>query len=241
MSEDHLFADPQRRVKDFNFGKETAEVFDDMLQRSVPFYAEVQRMIGEIAAEFAVDGTQLYDLGCSTGTALLTLDPVVSPGVTFVGVDSSPQMLERAQTKFVQAGVTRAYDLQCADLNAGVQINDASVVVMNLTLQSVRPLYRQKLIASIAQGMRPDGCLVLVEKVLSRFSTLNRFFIKYYYAFKQRNGYSNLEISQKREALENILIPYRIEENMELLLNNGFSQCDVFFKWHNFCGIIALK
>ena len=241
MSEDHLFADRQPLIKDFTFGKQTAEVFDDMLQRSVPFYAEMQRMIGEIAADFAVDGTRLYDLGCSTGTTLLTLDPLVSPGVTFVGVDSSPDMLERARAKFAQAGVTRAYELQCADLNNGVQISNASMVIMNLTLQFVRPLYRQKLITNLAHGMRPDGCLVLVEKVLSQFSTLNRFLIKYYYAFKQRNGYSDLEISQKREALENILIPYRVEENMELLLNHGFSQCDVFFKWHNFCGIIALK
>ena len=241
MSEDQLFANKQPLVKDFTFNKETAQVFDDMLQRSVPFYAEVQRMMGEIAAEFAVEGTRLYDLGCSTGTTLLTLDPVVPAGVSFVGVDSSPEMLERARAKLTQAGLTRAYELQCADLNNGVHITNASMVIMNLTLQFVRPLYRQKLITTIANGMRQDGCLILIEKVLSRHSTLNRFFIKYYYAFKQRHGYSELEISQKREALENVLIPYRVEENMELLLSHGFSQCDVFFKWHNFCGLIALK
>ena len=241
MSEDQLFANKQPLVKDFTFNKETAQVFDDMLQRSVPFYAEVQRMIGEIAADFATDGTRLYDLGCSTGTTLLALDPLVVPGVRFVGVDSSPEMLERAKAKLLQAGVTRTCDLQCADLNNGVQVANASVVIMNLTLQFVRPLYRQKLITTIANGMRQDGCLILIEKVLSRYSMLNRFFIKYYYAFKQRHGYSDLEISQKREALENVLIPYRIEENMELLLGHGFSQCDIFFKWHNFCGLMALK
>ena len=241
MGEDRLFADQQPVVRDFNFGRQTAEVFDDMLLRSVPFYAEMQRMIGQIAADFAVEGSRLYDLGCSTGTTLLTLDPLVAPGVEFVGVDSSPEMLERARAKLAQAGLTRKYELQCADLNNGVRITDASMVIMNLTLQFVRPLYRQKLIATIAKGMRQEGCLVLVEKVLSSHSTLNRFFIKYYYAFKQRNGYSELEISQKREALENVLIPYRVEENMDLLLSHGFSQCDVFFKWHNFCGLIALK
>ena len=241
MSEDRIFADKQPVIEDFAFGKKTAEVFDDMLQRSVPFYTEVQRMVGEIAADFAVEGTRLYDLGCSTGTTLLTLDPLVAPGVQFVGVDSSPEMLERAKAKLAQAGVKRDLRLQCADLNNGVEIANASTVIMNLTLQFVRPLYRQKLIATIAKGMRQEGCLVLVEKVLSSHSTLNRFFIKYYYAFKQRNGYSELEISQKREALENVLIPYRVEENVELLLNNGFSQCDVFFKWHNFCGFLALK
>jgi tRNA (cmo5U34)-methyltransferase len=140
---------------------------------------EVQRMIAEIAGDFAIDGTRLYDLGCSTGTTLLMLDPVVSPGVSFTGVDSSPEMLERAEAKFTQAGFKRAYELQCADLNNGIQIDNASMVIMNLTLQFVRPLYRQKLITTIANGMRQDGGLVLIEMVISRYSTLNRFFIKY--------------------------------------------------------------
>jgi len=241
MAEDRLFSDKQPVIKDFTFGKQTAAVFDDMLQRSVPFYAEVQRMIGEMAADFAVEGTRLYDLGCSTGTTLLTLDPFVAKGVRFIGVDSSSAMLERAKDKLTHHKIARDYELQCADLNDGVQIVNASVVVMNLTLQFVRPLHRHKLIAGIAAGLRHEGCLILIEKVLSKDSTLNRFFIKYYYAFKQRNGYSELEISQKREAIENILIPYRVEENVELLLSSGFSQCDLFFKWYNFCGLIALK
>lgn len=239
--EDRLFADRLSVIKDFAFGRQTVEVFDDMVLRSVPFYAEVQRMTGEMAADFAVSGTRLYDLGCSTGTTLLTLDPLVAPGVEFVGIDASTEMLERARAKLQQAGVTRAYDLQCADLNQGVQISNASVVILNLTLQFVRPLRRQQLIEAVARGMRPDGCLILFEKVLSRHSMLNRFFIKYYYAFKQRNGYSELEISQKREALENVLVPYRLEENIDLLRESGFSQVDLFFKWHNFCGLVALK
>lgn len=241
QANDRLFADKQPVVKDFNFGAQTAAVFDDMLGRSVPFYAEVQRMIGEIAADFAVDGTDLYDLGCSTGTTFLALDPIVSKGVRFVGVDSSPEMLARARQKLAQGGLTRECELRCADLNQGVMVSNASVVIMNLTLQFVRPLYRHKLMKDIASGMNKDSCLVLFEKVLSKDSTLNRFFIKYYYAFKQRNGYSDLEISQKREALENILVPYRVEENAELLLSSGFSECELFFKWYNFCGLIAVK
>ena len=241
MDEDQIFAEKQRAIKDFNFGEKTAAVFDDMLNRSVPFYGEMQRMIGEIAAEFAVEGSNVYDLGCSTCTTFIALDRLVKQGVRFVGVDSSQAMLDKAREKLTQYGVTRDYELQCADLNQPVHIENASLVIMNLTLQFVRPLYREKLIQGIAKGTRKDGCLVLVEKVLSKDSTLNRFFIKYYYAFKQRNGYSDLEISQKREALENVLIPYRVEENSELLTNNGFSHCELFFKWYNFCGLIAIK
>lgn len=240
-SKDKLFAKKRRLVKDFTFRGKTAVVFDDMLSRSVPFYAEMQRMVGEIATDFAVEGTNVYDLGCSTGNTFLALDPVVAGGVRFVGVDSSPEMLQKAREKLNASGMKRDVEFICADLNQGVQIANASMAILNLTLQFVRPLNRHRLISSIANGMNEDGCLILIEKVLSKDSMLNRFFIKYYYAFKERNGYSQMEISQKREALENVLVPYRVEENMALLLENGFSECEPFFKWYNFCGFIALK
>ena len=240
-AKDKLFSKRQRVIKDFNFGKQTAAVFDDMLLRSVPFYVEMQRMITEMAVDFSVEGTNLYDLGCSTGTSLLMLDPVVPKGVRFVGVDSSKDMLDKARAKLKQSGIKRPFELVHADLNKEVTIENASVVILNLTLQFIRPLRRHKLIRQIAEGLNPEGCLLLVEKVLSRHSTLNRFFIKYYYGFKERNGYTKTEIAQKREALENVLIPYRLEENSELLLANGFSQCEAFFKWYNFCGLIAVK
>ena len=241
MPKDKLFRRRRSAAKDFHFGKETAAVFDDMLDRSVPFYAEAQRMIAEIASDFATEGSNLYDLGCSTGTTLLRLDAVAPKDVRFIGVDSSQEMLDKAREKLKRFKVKRDCELVCADLNRGVPIRNASMVIMNLTLQFIRPLYRHQLIRSVAAGMREQGCLVLLEKVLPRDSTLNRLFIKYYYAFKQRQGYSKLEIAQKREALENVLVPYRLEENQELLLSSGFSQCDVFFKWYNFCGMIALK
>jgi tRNA (cmo5U34)-methyltransferase len=241
MNKDDIFKEKRDLIENFHFGKETAAVFDDMLDRSVPFYAEVQRMMGEIAADFAAPGTRLYDLGCSTGTTLLWLDRIVSPEVAFIGVDSSPEMLDRARQKLDAHGFTRPHELVCQNLDNGVAISNASVVIMNLTLQFVRPLNRDRLIASIANGINDGGCLLLVEKVLSHNSTLNRLFIKYYYDFKKRNGYSEMEIAQKREALENVLIPYHFEENRELLLRNGFKACDVFFRWYNFCGMLALK
>jgi tRNA (cmo5U34)-methyltransferase len=241
MTQDKIFAKKRKVIQDFNFGHATALVFDDMLQRSVPYYAEVQRMMGEIAADYAQAGTSVVDLGCSTGTTLITLDHFVPPDVRFVGVDYSPEMLKKAKEKLGKAGVKRELEFRCQDLNQGVQIENASVVILNLTLQFVRPLYRHNVISQIAQGLNKDGCLILVEKVLSDDSTINRFFIKYYYEFKKRNGYSKMEISQKREALENVLIPYKVDENVELLKKNGFSSVDIFFKWYNFCGFLAQK
>ncbi|HEY8241052.1 MAG TPA: tRNA (cmo5U34)-methyltransferase, partial [Kiritimatiellia bacterium] len=136
---------------------------------------------------------------------------------------------------------SRPVQLECVDLNQGLTVENASVVILNLTLQFVRPLYREKIIRSIASGINDGGCLILVEKVLTENSTINRLFIKYYYEMKKRNGYSELEIAQKREALENVLIPYHYDENRSLLLENGFKACDIFFRWYNFCGIVAIR
>jgi tRNA (cmo5U34)-methyltransferase len=239
---DRLFDRP-RRPEDFDFGRDTAVVFDDMLLRSVPFYEEQQRMIAELAADFAVPGTALYDLGCSTAASFLRIGEALPKGldVRFVGVDSSAEMLARARAKLEQAEFGWPYELRLADLDRSVEVASASVVLLVLTLQFVRPLQRERLIREVYEGMVDKGCLILVEKVLGERSTLNRLFIEHYYGMKRRNGYSDLEIAQKREALENVLVPYRLEENRELLHRQGFPDVDVFFKWYNFCGLIAIK
>lgn len=241
MARDELFAAPEPLVSDFTFNEKTASVFDDMVDRSVPFYQEIQRMTGEMAADFAVEGTSLYDIGCATCTTFLALDPVVSAGVRFIGVDNSPEMLEKARHKLAERGFSRPYELIEADLNRGLIIENASVVIMILTLQFVRPLYRDRVIASIIGGLHNQGCLILVEKLMLADSMLNRLFIRYYYDMKRRRGYSEMEIAQKREALENVLIPYRLEENRELLLGQGFKHVEEFFRWYNFCGMLAVK
>lgn len=240
MAKDAVFSQPQV-VTDFAFGEKVASVFDDMLDRSVPFYQEMQRMISEMATDIAVDGTNIYDLGCSTGTTLVGLDPAVPKGVRFVGIDYSEEMLKRCRTKLSEHVTGRDYELICGDLNKGVQIENASMVLMVLTLQFVRPLYRDTLIKTILNGLNENGVVILVEKVLGEESLFNRLFIRYYYDMKKRQGYSELEIAQKREALENVLVPYKLMENREMLLRAGFRYCEVFFKWYNFCGIVALK
>ncbi len=240
MKKDDIFL-KQDRVADFDFGVKTAEVFDDMLERSVPLYRELQRMTGELANEFATSESRVYDLGCSTGTTLRTLCNAVEKEVTFIGIDNSAAMLEKAAANFKEEAIDKEHQFILADLNQGVEIENASVVVVNLTLQFVRPLYRELLIGDIYRGMNKNGCLILVEKVLGNDSLFNRQFIKFYYDMKKRNGYSDMEISQKREALENVLIPYRVDENIELLSKAGFSHIDIFFKWYNFCGFLAVK
>jgi tRNA (cmo5U34)-methyltransferase len=240
--EDRIFAQPQT-ISDFDFGAETAAVFDDMLHRSVPFYTEVERMVAETAVDFAAPGTAIYDLGCSTCNTALKIAELLPPGfdVRFVGVDSSQEMLELARQKLAASQFPFPYELRQADLNRDIVIENASAVLLVLTLQFIRPLYRDRLIERIRRGLTEEGCLILVEKVLGESSTFNRLFIKHYYELKRRHGYSELEIAQKREALENVLVPYRLEENRELLTRHGFGQVDVFFKWYNFCALVAMK
>jgi tRNA (cmo5U34)-methyltransferase len=237
---DQVFAE-KRPPGDFSFNPQVAQVFDDMVSRSVPFYGEMQRMTAEIAGQFAHEGTKLYDLGCATGTTFAILDPILPPGVGFVGIDNSQSMLDQAHAKLEDLRSRRTLELVCADLHDGLAIDNASVVVMTLTLQFVRPLYRERIIKQIFDGMAPKGALIIFEKLVLSDSMLNRMYIEFYYEMKRRNGYSEVEIAKKREALENVLVPYRVEENMALLREAGFTHVEEFFRWYNFCGLIAVK
>lgn len=240
MVRDKLFGEPQS-PRAFTFDRDTAAVFDDMVSRSVPLYDEMQRMCAEIASRFAVDGTRLYDLGCSTGTTLLNLDEVVEPGVRFIGIDSSADMLENARRKLTDAGFAREHDLVVDDINDSLELDNASVCTMILTLQFIRPASRARVLSNVFRGLNPGGCLILVEKTVTDDSRLNELFIDCYHELKRRNGYSEMEIARKRDALEDVLIPCRLEENRDLLLNTGFRSVEVFFRWYNFCGLVALK
>lgn len=236
-----MFGESFTRPSDFKFSSKVAGVFDDMVTRSVPFYEEMQRMIGELAADHYQDNTNIYDLGCSTGATLIQMNESVSPHIQFIGIDDSPDMLEKCRQKLRESEFKRPVKLEVADLNTGVHIRDASVVVLCLTLQFVRPINRERLLKSIYDGLVSGGAVIIIEKILAEDSSFNRDFIKYYYDMKRRNHYSEMEISQKREALENVLIPYKLSENISLLKEAGFTQFEVFFKWYNFSGFIAKK
>lgn len=241
MSEDQVFKDEIKNAADFKFGSTVVNVFDDMVNRSVPYYGEMQRMIAELAGDHAKEGSYVYDLGCSTGTTMIGMNTLVPDNIEFIGIDDSPQMLEKCDNKLQEIGFTRKYQLVNADLNQGINIANASVVVSCLTLQFVRPIYRERLVKTIFDGLNKGGVFILIEKILAEENMFNRDFIKYYYDMKRRQHYSELEISQKREALENVLIPYKLSENNLLLREAGFAHVEVFFKWYNFAGLIAVK
>ena len=176
---DQLFDAPEAGNADFRFDQRTAAVFDDMVSRSVPHYAEIQRMTAEIAADFAVPDSALFDLGCSTGTTLMLLDSMLAPGVRLVGVDNSPDMIKQARTKIESLASARDMEFLVADLHTDTVVENASVVVMILTLQFIRPLMRERVLRRIYEGLNNNGCLILVEKQTMESSLLNRLFIRY--------------------------------------------------------------
>lgn len=244
MARDQIFTSTAARGSDFEFSAEVAAVFDDMLVRSVPFYTEQHALIQEAAQKFYVPGTLVYDLGCSTGTTLIRLATALGRPAKLIGYDNSQPMLDKARANISSAGCADRIELRFLDLNEDVstaELTNASVVTLCWTLQFVRPLKRDALIRWIYEGMVSGGALIVTEKVLTNSSDMNRYFIEFYYDFKRRNGYSEEEISKKREALENVLIPYRVDENFELFRRNGFPVVETFFQWYNFAGFMAVK
>ncbi|WP_423821804.1 carboxy-S-adenosyl-L-methionine synthase CmoA [Salinisphaera sp. SPP-AMP-43] len=232
------------RARDFAFDADVAGVFDDMVSRSVPFYAEVQRMQTELAVSLLPAGDSLaYDLGCSTGTTLAAVagHRDCPQGARFVGIDNAPQMLARAAVKIEEQGLGDRIELIEAELDSELALSRCDMVFMNWTLQFVRPVAREALVQSIAKILKPGGILFLSEKILVANSLLNRLYIEFYYDYKRQRGYSDTEIRNKREALENVLVPYRSDENRALLKHCGFASVDSYFRWYNFESLVAVK
>jgi len=242
MAKGALFKTMKKVKGSFTFDEKTANVFDDMLTRSVPFYSEIQRMIVELTKSFICNKSNVYDIGCSTGTTLINLAKIIDKKqIRLIGIDSSEAMLKRAREKLKRNNALNRCVLINADLNQDFEVKNASVVIMNLTLQFINPVKRDFVVSKIFNGLRKNGCLIFIEKILSNEAKFNRKFVGFYHDFKMRNNYSKLEISRKREALENVLIPYTYDENVRLLKKSGFKIVDSFFRWYNFCGIIAVK
>ena len=225
----------------FKFDEKVAGVFDDMLSRSVPFYSEIQKMVADLAGNYYMEGSKVYDLGCSTGNTIINLCKAIKDkNAAFIGVDSSEAVIKRAVEKIEGRGLGNRVDLICTDI-LDLDLSDASVVIMNFTLQFIPPDRRPALLKKIYSGLSRGGVFLLSEKVLENNAETSELFIQKHYDFKREMGYSELEISKKREALEEVLIPFTMEEEFDLLKEAGFKNCSVFFKWFNFASFLAVK
>lgn len=240
---DVLFQE-ESATRDFTFDQKVAVVFDDMVSRSVPFYGELQRMLADLSLQFLPEQEgAVCDLGCSTGTTLdlILSNPSCPPTTHGYGIDNAQAMLDQARDKLGSHMRAHRITLTVADLDSDLQLPPVNVVLMNWTLQFVRPIHREGLLRRIYASIRPGGALLMAEKVLVEDSLLNRLYIELYYRYKARQGYSTEEIQRKRESLENVLVPYRVEENVELLKRCGFTTVDTCFRWFNWAAFVAIK
>ena len=227
--------------EDFVFSERVVEVFDDMLDRSIPFYREVIRSTARLLQTYLLPEDQVIDLGCATGTTLLELTRMLpDKGLRFIGVDNSFAMLEKARLKAELYSKQDRIAFVLEDITR-LQRPETGAFLLNYTLQFIRPLLREDFLRRLYADLRPGGLLILAEKTISPDARLNREFIEVYHQFKRERGYSELEIAKKREALENILIPFSIDENMALLQRVGFISVATFFQWFNFAAFVAVK
>ena len=238
---DTIYADPLSEQGLFAFDDNVARVFPDMINRSVPGYPTIVAMTGLLAGKYAIANSSLYDLGCSLGASTLAMrQNIKQPGCHIISVDNSPAMLERCKnivdTDIHDTPVT----LTCADAQT-VPIQNASVVVLNFTLQFIPRELRDQVIRNIYQGLLPGGVMVLSEKVTFEDQHLDELNIELHHQFKRANGYSDLEVARKRSALDTVLIPETLNQHRQRIANAGFSSCDVWFQCFNFASLVALK
>jgi len=223
--------------KQFEFDKEVANVFDDMIDRSVPFYKENLNLSINVIKNYLQKEDKILDLGSSTGTFLINLAKL-NLNLKLVGIDNSTAMIERAKNKAKAFGVNIDFkEKNFMEDEFGIN----KLITANYTIQFIRPIKREKLIKKIYDSLEDNGIFLMSEKLISEDKKLNKLLIDEYYDYKKQKGYSEYEISKKREALENVLIPYSETENREMLKNAGFKHIETIFRWCNFSTFLAFK
>ncbi len=237
MEKDQVFAQKMEKVSPFEFDEKVADVFNDMLERSVPMYEESLKQQAGLVSRFYQSGTDVYDLGCSNGN--LGMKILNDKNISIIAVDSSSPMIERYRSR-LDNDQKQSVKLIC-DYIENIQISNASVVIVNLTLQFIDMKKRAELVNRIYKGLVKGGVFVLTEKITHDDKIFKSIYEDFYINFKLENGYSALEISQKRDALEKVLIPETISDHKTRIKKAGFKGFDIFLKWFNFASMIACK
>jgi len=238
---DTIFADPLDSIPKFTFDQQVVDVFPDMIQRSVPGYATILHMIGQISEKYAKPNTCCYDLGCSLGASLLAMrHRVTAHGIEIVGVDNSQDMINRCRQVVRADSFHTPVTLIESDLME-VEFKPMSVCVMNFTLQFIAKEKRAELLERIAQAMVPGGVLILSEKLCFDGEEHEKLMVELHHNFKRANGYSDMEIAQKRDAIEDVLIPESFDVHKTRLRKAGFRSADLWLQCFNFSSLLAFK
>ena len=244
MSEDRIYT-TDNGGEPFRFNENVARVFPDMLRRSIPGYAASIEAIGSLAARYVRAGTTCYDLGCSLGAATLAMrQGIREPACRIVAVDSSPAMIKRCREIVAEDdrlnGPETEVDVVESDIR-DISFANASMVVLNYTLQFIEPADRSELLRDICAGLNDRGILVLSEKVVDENPEMESLLVDLHHEHKRRNHYSELEIARKRAALENVLVPETVAAHRARLSEAGFSHSAVWLRYFNFVSIIAIR
>ncbi len=238
---DTIYSSLLAAVDGFKFDQQVVNVFPDMIKRSVPGYTTIISMIGNLAERYAQSNSHCYDLGCSLGAATLAMrHRILASDCTLVGIDNSAAMIDRCRQVIDADSGELEVELICDDLQ-NVQLQPASVIVLNFTLQFIPVEQRPGILQRLYDTLLPGGVLILSEKVAFDDTPHQDLMIELHHNFKRSNGYSDLEIAQKRSSLENVLIPETLETHRERLKSAGFHSSDVWFQCLNFASLIAIK
>jgi tRNA (cmo5U34)-methyltransferase len=217
------------------------DVFPDMISRSVPGYETILSHTGELAYRYVQPQTHCYDLGCSLGASTLAISQrVADRDAKIIAVDNSSAMLEKCASILAASNTSAEIQLINGDI-CDIEISNASLVVMNFTLQFVPLAQRPQLLEKIYQGLNPGGCLIISEKLSFEPESLNTLLSELHHDFKRAQGYSDLEISQKRDSIENVLVPETLETHIQRLRACGFQSASPWFQCFNFCSLVAIK
>lgn len=242
MMIDKVFSKKKEVIETFEFNEEVTQVFDDMIARSVPFYNEIHKIIVDIYKKINFNSEIIYDLGCSTGSTIKLLHQAIPNSERspyFIGVDNSSSMINECHKKLSIEKDLR-YELLQGKIQ-DVELKSSKLIIMNYTLQFIPKELRLPILKKIYKSLQKGGIFIMSEKIKPECFDVHSLFTDLYYDFKRRNGYSNLEIMQKREALENFLIPNTIKEQKELLEKAGFESFETIFQWYNFSSFIGIK
>ena len=226
-------------ISKFTFDQKVVDVFDDMVLRSVPGYKQMIELIGLAGRKYPVINSNVYDLGCSTGAVTLSIaSNLKSASVKIFSIDNSQEMLNQCSKNLLSTDANIQYI--CDDIE-NIQFENASLIVLNLTLQFINPKNRSDLIERIFKSLLPGGALIISEKIIHENEEINKSLISLHESFKRENGYSETEIAQKRKAIEDVLIPESIEQHLKRLSDAGFKKPLVQMQCINFASFLAVK